>query len=997
MATPVNSNTFLSTYNDDYRDSDHYHRILFNNGRALQARELTQSQTIIQHELARLARFMFKEGAIFNNSYGALSSGANGVDFVKVVNLPTGYNLLVGNTVTNEYGLKAIVKAVVPGEGTDSAALLIKYTDGNSLTTTVPRFLGGRSRKSGSGSSLFGTNQTLSYDTGEISGTILTQATNTSTNPIIGKGCMVELPSFDTFVSGHLVFIEAQKLVVSKFDAFPDAVIGFKLTEEVITASDNIALYDNSGSTPNLTSPGADRYKITMTLAKESDIIAGESFFPVMKIVKGEARAIQSRDNVLNEMGTVLNERTNAINGSFITTELNVSNPFSLSILADSDTNYLQYQITEGTAFIGGQKITKNEKTIVRSLKPRSAADQDVRTNEFVTARYGNYFIANEDSAFGMLDTITNFTAVNLRSAVDYGGSTIGTARIRQVDKFGDTYRYHMFDVTMDSSGGTPYSIGLVRSFGQGASEFANITPIEGRYDLYDRSENSLLFPLPLGRVNTVNNVTMPVRAIYTATSSGSGQATFNTGSSSEPFTDFENWIAQVDSSSALIAPVTIVGTPANGQAVVGGLPTNSGITLLAFKSISAVRKNKTLITGATKTGSLTNRKISLSHADIYKVDSIVDDTTSADITQDFFIDNGQRDNFYTIGSCRLKPGVAAPAGTVTVTYQYFQHGAGDFFAGKASYADVLYENVPSHKTAAGQVYRLTDVIDMRPVKNNTGTGFTGTGAIIEPLPKNTATITAGTVNYWLPRVDILSMNSDGQVVVLTGRSSRELPDPSVPGDHLLLHKIVLYPYVLKENDLSSEMYPNKGYKMSDIRKLESRISNLEVVTTLNSAELKMLQTSVPDPNDATLPDRIKLGLTSDAFLTNLQSAVLEEDYRAKVYTQMQALTPHFTARDLPLYYDSDQSSYTVRKGNTIWPKYTEEVMINQSVASKPLNVNRFEVSITIGSAVLIPSLDSWTVRRKVDPSYQVESTTSLIPANTTEISSAGNTTKATG
>ena len=51
MATPVSSTTFLSEYNDDYRDSDHFHRILFNNGRALQARELTQLQTIIEKEV----------------------------------------------------------------------------------------------------------------------------------------------------------------------------------------------------------------------------------------------------------------------------------------------------------------------------------------------------------------------------------------------------------------------------------------------------------------------------------------------------------------------------------------------------------------------------------------------------------------------------------------------------------------------------------------------------------------------------------------------------------------------------------------------------------------------------------------------------------------------------------------------------------------------------------------------------------------------------------
>ena len=54
MVTNVSKTTYLSNYNDDYRDSDLYHRILFNSGKALQARELTQSQTIIQKEILNI-------------------------------------------------------------------------------------------------------------------------------------------------------------------------------------------------------------------------------------------------------------------------------------------------------------------------------------------------------------------------------------------------------------------------------------------------------------------------------------------------------------------------------------------------------------------------------------------------------------------------------------------------------------------------------------------------------------------------------------------------------------------------------------------------------------------------------------------------------------------------------------------------------------------------------------------------------------------------------
>ena len=41
MPQQFNANTFKNVYKDDFADSAGYHRILFNSGRPLQARELT--------------------------------------------------------------------------------------------------------------------------------------------------------------------------------------------------------------------------------------------------------------------------------------------------------------------------------------------------------------------------------------------------------------------------------------------------------------------------------------------------------------------------------------------------------------------------------------------------------------------------------------------------------------------------------------------------------------------------------------------------------------------------------------------------------------------------------------------------------------------------------------------------------------------------------------------------------------------------------------------
>lgn len=994
MTTPVNSSTFLSQYNDDYRDSDNYHRILFNSGRDLQARELTQMQTIIQKELARIANFMFKEGGIFNTSFGNLNTGPNALEYVKVQSLPAAYSLLVGHEVTNSVGVKARVIAAAPAGGTelqthegltiaDPAVLLIKYTAGGGA--------GIRSNFTKLGPRKFRINETLTYDTGEISGSITTQATSTSANPVVGKSCLVQIPKYDTFVAGHLVQVQSQTLILRKFSGTSTDTVGFVLEEDIVTATDNIALYDNSGSTPNLTSPGADRYRIRMILSKKSDLDGTETFYPLYKIVNGHPQAVVTRDRVLNEMGKILNGRSNDTTGNFIVSTKRPFRKFGLKVLEDSDADYLQYVIDPGNAFVNGQRVQVPRQTTVRALKPRrDPADVSTYSNEVITAQYGNYYLASEDSAFGMVDAITDYTTVNLRNDSSYGGSTIGTARIRNIDKVDDAFRFHMFDFKMDSVAGVPYATGLVRSFGQSASEYANVTPIyAGRYDLFDREQNSLLFPLQREYVKEVTNVTMPVRFIATATSASSGNTvTFSTGTG-ETFTDFENMVLQKNAAPyTLTSPVTYSGTPGT-SIVITNVDNSTSYTLLGYKSISAIKKTKTLTTSTHRQSIGADRQFKLPHADIYDIIEIADESAdSADIADSFRIDNGQRDNFYTIGSGTLKTGEEIPGGNIRVKYRYFAHSVGDYFAGKASYPDVAYEDVPVFSTVNGTSYRLTDVIDMRPLKNTSGSGFTGTGHANANIPKNGAAITATTVTYWRGRNDTLSLNVNGIVVLTTGPSTIDpsLVDPPVtPTGQMPLHNIRLDPYTIGTNNAYITSFENKGYKMSDIQRLEDRVENLEAAVTLTIAELESLQTQISDPNDATLPDRVKLGLTGDTFITNTQSAVLDYDYRAKLHNEFGLLRAYHTARDTSVHYDSDQSEYTKRVGSTVWPKYDEEIMIDQTTASGPQPVNRFEVSKHIGGAVLIPDEDYWTLRKKI-----------ALPDGTTVVTS-GDRTKTTG
>ena len=62
MPSPTDFN--LSPYFDDFNESKKFHRILFRPSFAVQARELTQSQSILQNQVEKVSDHLFKQGAM---------------------------------------------------------------------------------------------------------------------------------------------------------------------------------------------------------------------------------------------------------------------------------------------------------------------------------------------------------------------------------------------------------------------------------------------------------------------------------------------------------------------------------------------------------------------------------------------------------------------------------------------------------------------------------------------------------------------------------------------------------------------------------------------------------------------------------------------------------------------------------------------------------------------------------------------------------------------
>ena len=142
----------ISPYYDDYNEDKNYHKVLFRAGRPLQARELTQSQSILQDQIGKFGNHMFKEGSIVN---GAETDIDMDVEFVKVeatnpnstgtADVATYLSDFKGKLLQGETsGVVGEVVETVAATGTALTTINVRYlqqgTDGTATSNPSERF-----------------------------------------------------------------------------------------------------------------------------------------------------------------------------------------------------------------------------------------------------------------------------------------------------------------------------------------------------------------------------------------------------------------------------------------------------------------------------------------------------------------------------------------------------------------------------------------------------------------------------------------------------------------------------------------------------------------------------------------------------------------------------------------------------------------------------------------------------------------------------------------
>jgi hypothetical protein len=931
MATTYTDTLFETKYKDDYSDSAGFYRILYNSGKVLQARELTQMQTLINKQMERIGNNIFKEGAVVKP--GGLSVDT-GYEFVKLDVTSSSTAANVGDVITGTTsGVKAEVLEVVAASGSDPATYFVRYVDtsGATASTTTPRFQAGESLGSGR----------------------IVQITNTVANPAIGTGTRATVGESIYFTQGFFVYTESQTTIVSKYSDAPDAELGFKMLQDVVSVNDDTSLYDNQGGVPNTTAPGADRYRIRLVLTTKANVLATENFIHVATVKKGAIfTAVSAQQNLqYNIPRDMVATRIRENSGDYIV------KPFRMTFDEDSANTHLLLKVSDGIVVVDGYRAARFSPTDLRIAKPT----ETLKINgEFTPVDYGNYLDVLADSAIGGPD-IKTFAAQDIMNQRNFAGGTsakIGEVRVRAVHENGANLKFHIFDIQMNSG----QNFRDARSIGTDSNNFFNPTITGTNTVIEDPLNNSLLYSAAHSRPRIVDPQQVEVQILRSGTSDGSGNFTVSIPTQ-YALDNAGDWLIFTDAANGGLLNNGSLGglTTGSSTTTITGLPASAPIKAYVYGSTSSPTiRAKTLATNQTVAAPVTTdpttgeQIINLAKPDIFKVHRVsLVDSDGADVEYKFSLDNGKRDNFYGLGRMVLNSGQSAPSGNVYVKFDHFNHGAGNFFAVNSYTGVVDYDKIPDYRLSNGQLINLRDALDFRPVVNSSG-NFTE--ANISYLPQPTDLVTSDTT-YYLAGSYKLVIDKEGNFDIINGQEAFSPSFPEAPNGTMALYNFRMGANTLNEEDVSSQKIDHRRYTMDDINQLDKRLSNLEELTSLNMLEL---ETSNFEVLDSAGLNRTKSGFFVDNFTTHVFSDVTNSSYRAAIDPSEGLMRPAFSEDNIRMIFDSDNSVGVVRKGDNIYPAFTEETYISQPFATKAVAINPYTTSVFDGNLVISPASDEW-------------------------------------
>ena len=977
----------VSPYYDDFETNakEKYYRILFRPAVALQARELTQLQSTLQNQISQFANHTFEDGAMVIPGQTALDKEYG---FIKVASTFSSADVelyraeFLNETVTGQTtGVTAKVVGTLPVVGSDPITLFIKYTSSGTNKTT----------------------KTFAQNEVVVSGAATPRSAQiNNVSGSVGFGSAVTIQPGVYYINGTFAYVLSQTLVLDKYTNTPSYRVGLTVTESLISSTEDANLTDNATGSPNFAAPGANRYQIVLTLAKQAlSSTADQNFVELIRVENGVISK-QIRSTEYSILEDTFARRTYDESGDYTVRPfgidirehlLNGNNRGVYASGSGGSDAKLAIGLEPGKAYVRGYEIDTLSTTFVDVDKAR---DTEQIVNSVTAFELGNFTLVNTTTN---IPNITSYEKLDLRSS---GSTVIGTARARAYELHSGTpgtsgavYKLFLFDIQM--TGSNLFSaVNQINNEGSTSGEYLSTTVKTGGLAvLYAINNNDLLFPLPYKQVQTIRDsggaidTTITIRRRYTTTLS-SGLATVTAGSDEAFQTPYSgiDYVVANSSTGAVYDMSTADGTGGATRLTIGGTGnvnlnidlTGAGLSGESLVIIATViktiaqEKQKTLNANSTlnisSPNGTANAYDSLFKADIYQLVAIHDSLSSStnattsdlNITSRYELDNGQRDNFYDVGRIKLKAGMPAPVGRIHVIFDYFSHGAGDYFSVDSYTGQVGYADIPSY-ASSNTTHELRDVLDFRPRIRDDGTSYINagganqSGAALTEIGKIASNMIKD-FRYFLPRKDKIYVDNKGTFKVLKGVSAANPARPANPDDGMVIYDLDIGPYTFNTQDVVPIMKDNKRFTMRDIGRLEGRINNLEYYTSLSLLEKETADAQILNSSNV---DRFKSGFIVDPFYGHNIGNPKDPDYHISIDAEKGEARPQFYEGNVRLQNQDTASSSTFQQtGDMISLPYTEAVVVDQPFASGTENVNPYDIFQFIGQIDLTPSQDDW-------------------------------------
>jgi hypothetical protein len=1023
-------NLNVDPYFDDFDANKNYSRILFKPGVAVQARELTQLQTALQNQISSLGSFTLKEGAIISGCAETLTKVAYVKVLDTDATTPTA--LSISNTTLSNYvglqvqggttGIKATIVEVATGDVSSRPnlkTLYVQYTD----------FGGSQSTHFAADEVLtvisHGDKKGKTFVVDNIQGTTFADVYH-------GHTIRLQLSPGIIYVHGQFVLTKTISTFLHRYAAVNDKrKVGFLTTETIVGASTDSTLEDPATGTYNFSAPGADRYQITVDLVAYSVSTAtGNNFFRYADVQDGQIVRTKLVTDPLNKLGDLIATKHYNANGNYVINGLLVQvqehsndgvNRGLYTPVNGGDTNKLAVVIQKGLANVGGYDIEVRDDIVKVIDKP--TATEELVGSTFTTS-YGNYIIVDEFCGIWDVDTgsevylydaaigaVTN--GLYSESDVALGSSVIGTAKVRHIKlESGNPgsataqYRIYLYDIKMTSS-----SFSNVRGLTQPDSVYnargmADVVSSE----LKETNFNKFIWRLPKNYVKTIENSTTEnydysffyqkefistiTSGVATLTIPSSESAVFsqNNGPLTDTLIDDNIVLVTTQASASLglekgeaidlsSSAYTVTKTGTKTIEIDFGDTNLNAIPLKAYaviKGQAGTPHIKTYHTSHVKIETDVagiSGKYCLGFADVFKIVSVTaytaDDYTTGekDVTSQFRLDNGQRDNYYGLSYAILKPNSSLDLSTYThlvFELDHFNISEGDAtFTTIDSYqvmideGSITLQEVPLYASSNNGVFDLRNCIDFRPYVTDTATlGASVATASVNPSeeesyntiatnPSPTGVFTTSVTSYYAQGARVVIDNS-GAFKVITGNANEKVEIPKADPGQMTLATFIIPPYPSlsmraakaynrPEMGIAINQIDNPRYTMRDIGALEKRIKNLEYYTSLSLLEKEAKDKSILDSNGV---NRFKNGLLIDSFRGHNVASVSNPDFKASINGPRQELLPYFSD-DVMSFVPVEliDGSQAGQSGEVFHARYTEAVYQSNLEASKSTSV----------------------------------------------------------